>query len=119
MIEISIDSSFEGYSHYNTIVMCGGFNASGEQLYVESARKGEGVGEGEQLTRLSVEDAHRLEVIIYIIPKSTPAGKNIEITDHPPFEAHITIKQGERLIDDQRREINAWGGAAIKLNFEI
>ncbi len=41
------------------------------------------------------------------------------IVDNPPFDASITIKQGKKMIYERLHAINAWGGAAIKLNLEL
>ncbi|MFR9496936.1 MAG: hypothetical protein SNI58_03830 [Rikenellaceae bacterium] len=115
MIEMKVDSSFERYSHYHTIVMCGGFDSESKQLYVESTQKEDGAS----VTRLEMADAHHIEVIIYFIPKLTPVGKNRPIVDHPPFDAQVSILSPKREIHNKQHKINAWGGAAIKLKFEI
>ncbi len=115
MVEIEVESSYSGYSRYNTIIMCGGFDELSSQLYVVSAQK----AEAESGVRVEASAAHHIEVIIYFVPKSTPQGKNEAVVDHPPFEAHISIKSGKRALHNKVHQINAWGGAAIKLNLEL
>ncbi len=114
MINITVESSFERYSHYDVIVMCGGFNTSAEQLYVVSAQK----VEGESVTQLCAEEAPQLEVITYIIPRSLPGTKDSPIVDNPPFEALITISSSHKELHRAVHEVNAWGGAAIRLVIE-
>lgn len=115
MVEITVDSSYIGYGRYETIIMCGGFDEDSTQLYVTSAQR----EESQSTLRLEADAAHHIQVIIYFIPKFTPKGKNEPIVDHKPFEAQIKICSKSKSIYDKPHMINAWGGAAIKLNFEL
>ncbi len=115
MISISVSSSFAHFSRYDVVVMCGGFDAADAQLYVVSAQKQEGQN------RLSLEApaAHRIELIIYIVPKSLPTGRHEPIADHPPFELEVEVKDGTKQIYAAEHDVNAWGGASINLNLEL
>ncbi|MFR9523664.1 MAG: hypothetical protein SNH94_03735 [Rikenellaceae bacterium] len=117
MIQIKIASSAQHYTDCETIAMCGGYSPTSELIYVASARSGE-QGQGEAIT-LQAQDAHHIEVVVYFVPKALPKGKNIPIKSREPFEANITISQGTRELYYAEHDINAWGGAAIKLNFEL
>ncbi|MFI3285072.1 MAG: hypothetical protein R3Y08_00295 [Rikenellaceae bacterium] len=115
MIEIIVESNYIGYSRYDTIVVCGGFDTLATQLYLVAAHR----AQGENFVRLEAKAASSIETIIYFIPQITPQGKNEPIVDHPPFEAQITIKNGSKILHNRTHQINSWGGAAIKLNFEL
>ncbi|MFI3280751.1 MAG: hypothetical protein R3Y44_02135 [Rikenellaceae bacterium] len=115
MINISVESQYDGYSRFEMIAMCGGFDEGSERVYVVSAQK----GDGESFTQLEADAAHHIEVIIYFVPKALPQGKNCAIADHPTFEAEVKISSDTKEIYNAVHQINAWGGAAIKLQLNI
>lgn len=115
MIEISIASEFEHYSCYNVIAMCGGFDASGVQLYVASAQK----AEGESVTTLKADSAQSIELIIYVVPEVLPPGKNVRLEPYPPYDLQIIIKDDNAQIYSALHSVNVWGGAAVKLNLNL
>ncbi len=115
MIEITVESQFKGYSRFNVMVMCGGFNASGDNLYVTSFQ-----GDGNQsVAHLEAEDADKIELITYIIPKSLPKGKNAIVADTPPFTITICVKDKGGVVHSAEHQINGWVGSVVKLNLEI
>ncbi len=116
MIQITIESHFEHYSRFNVIAMCGGFDSENNQLYVTSMQK----ADGESLSQMQTDAAHHIELILYFIPKALPTGKNIAISDHLPFSAmvKVTSDSSKKTIYEREHQINAWGGAAIKLNLD-
>ncbi len=115
MIDITVICDFERYSHFNTIIVCGGFDTADNQLYLASSNK----AEGESTTLLSCEDAHRIEVIVYIIPKSLPGGKDEAIENFPPFEARVTIENQTNQIHNKLHSVNGWGGAVVHLKVTL
>ncbi len=115
MIRIKVENHAVASSRFNLILMCGGMDAQGNKLYVDAAER----LEDEATTTLECAEAHHIELIVYFIPKSLPKGKNAPILDHPPFPATLIVESDDRVIYSQEHEINGWGGAAIKLNFEI
>ncbi|MFI3323773.1 MAG: hypothetical protein SNI45_03585 [Rikenellaceae bacterium] len=115
MISISVSSSFALFSRYDLVAMCGGFDAANSQLYVVSEQK----QEGQNRLWLEAPAAHRIELIIYVVPKSLPAGRHEAIVDHPPFEIEIAVLDGTKQIYSAEHDVNAWGGAAINLNLEL
>ncbi len=115
MISIDVSTAYQQFARYELVVMCGGFDASGTQLYVVSAQG----TEGESRTSLEAAEAHRIELIIYVVPKSLPAGRHELIADHPPFEIDVRVACGTTEIYAAEHDVNAWGGAAIKLNLEL
>ncbi len=116
MIEIAVSSTYDHYSNYNTIIMCGGFSEQ-QQLYVVSAQKGEGE---ERCTLLEVSDrVHHIELLIYFVPKSLPQERNATVGYYLPFDATLIVKNGEKELYNAPHKINIWGGGAITLNIEL
>ncbi len=114
MIKINVASSYKRFSHYNTAIMCGGFDEHDQQQYVVSAQ-----GEKESRVTLEAPDAHHIDVILYITPQELPKGKNAEIADFPLFDVEVTIDGDNSQLYNDIHQVNVWGGAVINLNIKL
>ncbi len=94
--------------------MCGGFNASSQQLYVTTAQ----MAQGESQVSLSVEPAETVKIIAYFIPRALPGSKNSNISEWKPFETQVTVTNYSMQLHNQEHTINAWGGSTINLDLK-
>ncbi len=126
MYDIEVESSFEQFWRYNTIIMCGGFSSapSEEQLYVVSQKDiiseiGEPTEQkasdfkSPHLTTLSAPKADHIRTIIYIVPHTLPLGREVESC--PPFDVDIKISKNKEVIYQVTHKVNQWGGASIEI----
>lgn len=121
---VEIQSHSEQWWRYNAALVCGAFDAAGRRIGFASAESRVAEAGEEFIRRPETIPAHRklsLETVpcasivlyIYIIPHTLP--RDGEIGGHPPFPLHVRIACGDRIVLDERREINQWGGASIEL----
>ncbi|MFI3292187.1 MAG: hypothetical protein SNG27_01205 [Rikenellaceae bacterium] len=124
MYLIEVESSFEQLWRYNTIVMCGGYSATSEQLYVVSQEDIispedspiESEPEGYELPRrvsLKGDKADNIRAIIYVVPHILPLGRGVE--ESPDFDLEIKISKGKKIIYNTTHQVNQWGGASIEI----
>ncbi len=116
MYTISVTCSYDELYRYNTVVMCGGYNASGEEIYVVSQRDDASQG-GEfslpQIVQLRAQRAQSIRIIVYLIAHTMPEKREVEAS--PPFEIDIEVEQDGREIYHKSHEVNQWGGTAIEI----
>ncbi|MFI3278572.1 MAG: hypothetical protein SNH13_01380 [Rikenellaceae bacterium] len=125
MYRIDVDCSFESVWRYNMVLMCGGYDATDEQLYVvsrediiaEQGNEGEEVPPAVLLPRritLDAQDAQRIRVILYIVPHTLPQQKDISQT--PPFELTITVENRGDVVYHRVHHVDQWSGDSIEIN---
>lgn len=135
MYTIDLQSDYAELYRYNLFIACVGYDAEGEQTYVEGVEKihreeispgleelpiPEGFVVGERFS-LSVQQAEALQLVIDVVPNTLPADDMIENT--PPFEMNVRVSVSANVgastnpkskqIHSSTHSINQWGGANI------
>ncbi len=124
MYSIDVESSYEELWRYNIIVMCGGYSASQERLYVTSQEDiispvGSSLDcepEGYKLPHvvsLNAAKADNIRAIIYLVPHTLPRGK--EVAAYSDFDLEVTVTRGKKIIYQSTHKANQWGGASIEI----
>ncbi len=124
MYTIEVESSYEQLWRYNMIVMCGGFSATSESLYVVSQRDIisdienpiECEPDGYTLPRrvsLRAAKADNIRAIVYVVPHTLPIGRDVD--QNPAFDALVTITKSGKEIYRNIHKVNQWGGASIEI----
>lgn len=124
---IEISSPYGEWWRYNTALMCGCFDESGERIgFVSTEEHIADVGANltqcpseypsPRITTLNTEPCHHLLLYIYIVPHTLPSGK--EIASTRPFPVDIRIYDAGQEILTQQRMINQWSGASIELKID-
>lgn len=126
MYTIEVISSFEEYWRYNTILMCGGYSDTGEELYVVSqkdviAEVGDEIRlapkgyTSPRVTVLECEECDNIRLMVYMVPNTLPKGSKARIENFPPFDATIIIRRGDELIYDEIITVNQWSGISKEI----
>ncbi len=124
MYLIEVESGYEQLWRYNTIIMCGGYSATSEQLYVSSQEDIispldnpiDCMPEGYKLPHkvsLKTSKADNIRAIIYVVPHILPLGKDVDA--FPDFDLDVKITKGKKIIYSTTHQVNQWGGASIEI----
>lgn len=128
MYRIELKCNFEELWRYNSVITCGGYDATREQLYVSSVERmtssefhsGATVSLNPPMDQsyrepllLECDDAESIEIHIYIVPHTLPLDRIID--NSPPFIATVTVVRGDEHIYSEDIEVNQWGGVSLKL----
>ncbi len=124
MYKLEVETHFEDSWRFNLVLMCGGYTPSAEQLYVVSVEdvvaeieefqtsKPEGYKLPRKLS-LKAKKADNIRALVYIIPHTPPATRDIE--EFAPFEMSIKISRDGEEIYSQIHDINQWSGGSIEV----
>lgn len=122
--QILVRSNFAELWRYNIVVMCGAYNADGEQLSV-TTKESTLAAVGDDITAASAEDAasrkvtlttepcDNIKAYIYLMPHKLPALREPE--DAPPFGLRIKVKADDEVIYNVVHQVNQWSGATVEL----
>ena len=122
--KVEITSDFADFSRYNVAVTCGCFDEKGERIAFVSAEdtiapvgservaapKGRS---SKRLISFETDECHHLQMYIYLIPYTTPSGR--DIGDYKPFSLDVRVMRGGRVVLKQQYSVNQWSGASIEL----
>ena len=122
--QISVRSNFAELWRYNIVVMCGAYNADGEQLTVTSSEStlaavGDDVepqsvedGSSRKVT-LTTEPCDNIKAYIYLMPHKLPDIREPE--DAAPFGLRIKVKADDEVVYNVVHQVNQWSGATVEL----
>ncbi len=122
--QISVWSNFPELWRYNIVVMCGAYNADGEQLSVTTSESTV-AAVGEDVVRESVPEAadrkvklttkpcDNIKAYIYLMPHKLPAAASPD--DTAEFGVRIKVKADDEQIYNIVHTVNQWSGATIEL----
>ena len=105
---IELTSEYAGWNRCNVRIMCELQDASGNRTGFASTAEKDDSG----CCRMTTMPCERVRAFIYVIPESLPADRTVG--NQPDFEALLRVRCGERLIADERIEVNRWGGSSTE-----
>ena len=120
---ISIKCSYDELWRYNIAVMCE-VRAAGERVELlkhideiasvgsRLTEKPEGYNNDRNVVMHSVP-GEQLLLYVYIIPHSLPDSRRVESC--PPFNIHIAIEHGGKMLHNRYHTINRWSGDNIEI----
>lgn len=124
VFHIAVSSNFSELWRYNIVVMCGTYDAQGEQLSVITEESGVATVD-EDVERDSIPVAADREVIlttvpcdnikayVYFMPHKLPSATTPD--DTPDFPIRIKVNEGSGQIYNKEHKVNQWSGATIEL----
>ena len=122
--QISVRSNFAELWRYNIVVMCGAYNAAGEQLAVTTSESTVATV-GEELTAATIPDAaarvvklqpapcDNIKTYIYLMPHKLPTAGSPD--DTPTFGIRVKVKADGEELYNVIHQVNQWSGATIEL----
>ena len=122
--QISVRSNFAELWRYNIVVMCGAYNAAGEQLAVTTSESTVATV-GEELTAATIPDTaarvvklqtapcDNIKTYIYLMPHKLPSAGSPD--DTPTFGIRVKVKADGEELYNVIHQVNQWSGATIEL----
>ena len=121
--QISVRSNFAELWRYNIVVMCGTFDAAGEQIEVTTKEssvasivEGGGVADVADVSRdvkLTTGPCESIKAYVYLMPHKLPSAKSPD--DTPAFGVRVKVKADDEQIYNVVHSVNQWSGATIEL----
>ncbi len=125
MYSIEIKSDFQEFWRYNLMVMCAGYNHSGDKLFTVSgqdivAQIGDELQTkpdsypANRVLNLETPPSTTLKLLIYVIPHTLPVSSDVD--GSRPFTLQIeVVSRGESLYRSME-SINQWSGASLQID---
>ncbi len=119
--QISVRSNFAELWRYNIVVMCGTFNAQGEQLSVTTSQSKSADTDSQdsaddaqaRSVKLVTEPCDNIKAYIYLMPHKLPSAQTPD--DAPDFNIRVKVKAADEELYNVIHNVNQWSGATIEL----